>query len=444
MTSGKQLYLFKHDQLNTLRTRQDYIDYLKRDNISNKEIMKIIEISPFEDINIRLIKLLGSRKDKSLVPFFINIINNKDKKYSNKESIEAVSSIGRMRDKDINEKYLVPLIKNKNPEIILQVIRALLVFKKEPNIEEKLKKIYEDTNNEIIKDILDVEFKFNKLDYDTPTTHTQVNPKYKNKVINVDVLEFLNEMDKNQIHLTFTSPPYYNARDYSTYFSYEEYLDFLEEVFKEVYRVTKDGRFLVVNTSPVIIPRAGRKYSSKRYPIPFDLHNRLVNNGWEFIDDIIWKKSEASVKNRIGNFMQYRKPLTYKPNTITEYVMVYRKKSHKLIDWNLKSYPEDIMSDSLVKEPYESNNVWEIEPSIDSVHSAVFPKKLCDNIVKYYSLRGDLVFDPFAGSGTLGKVALENERNILLTEINETYYDRIKDNLNEYSTKIEYIKKRYD
>ena len=251
-------------------------------------------------------------------------------------------------------------------------------------------------------------------------------------------------MDKNQIHLTFTSPPYYNARDYSTYFSYEEYLDFLEEVFKEVYRVTKDGRFLVVNTSPVIIPRTGRKYSSKRYPIPFDLHNRLVNNGWEFIDDIIWKKSEASVKNRIGNFMQHRKPLTYKPNTITEYVMVYRKKSHKLIDWNLKSYPEDIMSDSLVKEPYESNNVWEIEPSIDRVHSAVFPKKLCDNIVKYYSLRGDLVFDPFAGSGTLGKVALENERNILLTEINETYYDRIKGNLNEYSTKIEYIKERYD
>ena len=263
MTRGKQLQLFKHAQLNTLRTRQDYNDYLKRDDIPNKEIMKIIELSPFEDINIRLIKLLGSRKDKSLVPFFINIINNKDKNYSNKESIEAVSSIGRMRDKDINEKYLVPLIKNKNPEIILQVIRALLVFKKEPNIEEKLKKIYEDTNNEIIKDILDVEFKFNKLDYDTPTTHTQVNPKYKNKVINVDVLEFLNEMDKNQIHLTFTSPPYYNARDYSTYFSYEEYLDFLEEVFKEVYRVTKDGRFLVVNTSPVIIPRTGRKYSSK-------------------------------------------------------------------------------------------------------------------------------------------------------------------------------------
>ena len=71
MTSGKQLYLFKHDQLNTLRTRQDYNDYLKRDNISNKEIMKIIETSPFEDINIRLIKLLGSRKDKSLVPFLL-------------------------------------------------------------------------------------------------------------------------------------------------------------------------------------------------------------------------------------------------------------------------------------------------------------------------------------------------------------------------------------
>ena len=48
--------------------------------------------------------------------------------------------------------------------------------------------------------------------------------------------------------------------------------------------------------------------------------------GWEYIDDIIWLKPEASVKNRVGGFQQHRKPLGYKPNTVTEMIMVYRKK----------------------------------------------------------------------------------------------------------------------
>src|SRR5690606_9462952 len=131
-----------------------------------------------------------------------------------------------------------------------------------------------------------------------------------------------------------TSPPYYNARDYSFYNSYEEYLEFLRDVFKEVHRLTKNGRFLIVNSSPVIVPRVSRAHSSKRYPIPFDLNKILTDDGWEFIDDIVWQKPEYSVKNRIGGFMQNRKPLSYKPNCVTEYVMVYRKKTTDLIDWN--------------------------------------------------------------------------------------------------------------
>ncbi len=124
--------------------------------------------------------------------------------------------------------------------------------------------------------------------------------------------------------------PYYNAREYSKYRSYEQYLDFLESVFEEVYRVTKEGRFFALNTSPVIVPRAGRKYSSRRYPVPFDIHSRLARMGWEFIDDIIWANPEKSAKNRIAGFEMHRRPLTYKANPRTEYVMVYRKKSYKL------------------------------------------------------------------------------------------------------------------
>ena len=58
-----------------------------------------------------------------------------------------------------------------------------------------------------------------------------------------------------------------------------------------VHRVTKEGRFLIINTSPVIMKRFARDHSSIRYPIPFDLHSILVKNGWEFIDDIVLKPS---------------------------------------------------------------------------------------------------------------------------------------------------------
>src|SRR3546814_17843188 len=93
---------------------------------------------------------------------------------------------------------------------------------------------------------------------------------------------------------------------------------------------------MIINTSPISVPRGSRQHASKRYPIPFDLHSVVVKEGWEYIDDIIWLKPEASVKNRVGGFMQHRKPLGYKPNTITEMLMVYRKKTTKLLDWNIK------------------------------------------------------------------------------------------------------------
>ena len=171
-------------------------------------------------------------------------------------------------------------------------------------------------------------------------------------------------------------------------------LIFLDGVFSEVHRITKEGRFFILNTSPVIVPRAGRKYSSRRYPVPFDIHARLVKMGWEFIDDIVWAKPEKSAKNRVAGFEVNRKPLTYKANARTEYVMVYRKKSFKLIDWNLRQYSKDAVAQSLVSDNFERSNVWNIAPVTDKVHSAVFPLRLCDQVVRLYSFVGDLVFDP--------------------------------------------------
>ena len=304
----------------------------------------------------------------------------------------------------------------------MQVLRGLLKYKSDSETFDRLVSLRQHPN-EIVRDVIDIEIPPEALDEEVD--HSISPEDLQNLVVEGDVLEVLVDVPDRSIHLTFTSPPYYNARDYSIYRSYSEYLSFLEKVFKEIYRITKTGRYFVLNTSPVIFPRPGRKYSSRRYPVLFDIHPILERMGWVFIDDIVWAKPAESSKNRVAGFEVNRKPLTYKANARTEYVMVYRKKSHRLIDWNLKQYSSEVIEASKVDDQFERTNIWEISPSKDRVHSAVFPIELCDQVVKLYSFQGDLVFDPFAGSGSLARAALGRNRKVFMTEIREDYISRI-------------------
>lgn len=338
---------------------------------------------------------------------------------------EAVSAIGRLKIK-ATIPVLVNLLKDDDPKVVLQAIRGLLNFKNDKAVVSELKPLCNHPNEMIQKIIQKEYFAGNGGQVENKQEHSQSPDFLKNVVVLGKVEETLKAVPNESFHLTFTSPPYYNARDYSIYKSYAEYLNFLEKVFHFTHAKTKEGRFLIVNTSPIIIPRVSRQHSSKRYPIPFDLHTRLVGMGWEFIDDIVWKKPETSVKNRNAGFLQHRKPLGYKPNAVTEYLMVYRKQTDKLLDWNIRRYDKNVVDDSKVGDGYETSNVWEIDPKYDKVHSAVFPVELCERVIKYYSFKGDLVFDPFAGSGTFGKVAAKSDRHFFLTEQNAEYFEYMK------------------
>jgi DNA modification methylase len=347
---------------------------------------------------------------------------------------EAVSSIGRMRSKQ-GQNILFAILKDKDPKIVCQAIRGLLVFKGDIKVDEHLQPLV-NHENEMVRTVIYKEY-FAEKKAQTEQPHAESYDYLKNVIVNADTIEAMKLLKEESVHLTFTSPPYYNARDYSIYPSYKDYLEFLAEVFKEVYRITKEGRFLIVNTSPIIIPRISRSHSSKRYPIPFDIHPFLMEMGWEFIDDIVWLKPEASVKNRIGGFMQHRKPLGYKPNSVTEYLMVYRKSTEKLLDWNIKQYDWPTVKESKVGDGYETTNVWKIDPCFNKVHSAVFPVELCKRVIQYYSFKGDLVFDPFGGSGTMGKTAKSLGRNFFLTEKDEKYFNYMQTNKsNEMFDKI--------
>ena len=205
---------------------------------------------------------------------------------------EIISSIGRQRNVE-SKDFLIQVLQDDDPKIVCQAIRALLVFKGNIEIDTELKKL-KIHRNEMVQTVIEKEY-FSHSKKESKLHHTKTYDFLKNTIVHGDVREILKTVPEDSIHLTFTSPPYYNARDYSIYPSYENYLIFLDEVFKQVHRVTKEGRFLLINTSPIIVPRISRQHSSKRYPIPFDLHNYIVNAGWEYLDDIIWLKPETSI-----------------------------------------------------------------------------------------------------------------------------------------------------
>lgn len=246
------------------------------------------------------------------------------------------------------------------------------------------------------------------------------------EIINDDCLNAMEDIESESIDFTVTSPPYYNAREYAQYQSYQHYLDFLKDVFLEVKRITKNGRFIAVNLSNVIVQfDEKRSKPSTRFAIPYHFVNVMESIGWTFVDDIIWQKPDGSAINRIANFHQIRKPMTYKPNIVTEFILIFQKPMNgTTISKILSEKSNEITEQSLINGEYERTNVWYFNPetALAKHHSAPFPEKLSDLCIQYYSFVGDTVFDPFLGSGTSGVSAVKNNRNFIGIERDKDYH----------------------
>lgn len=240
----------------------------------------------------------------------------------------------------------------------------------------------------------------------------------------------LMDMPNECVDLVFTSPPYYNAKpEYAEYLSYEDYLLKMRKIIHQCARVLNEGRFFVLNVSPVLIRRASRNEASRRIAVPFDFHRIFIEEGFEFIDDIHWVKPEGAgwATGRGRRFAADRNPLQYKPVPVTEYILVYRKKSEKLIDWLIREHPDQqALQESKIEDGYEVTNVWKIIPAHNKHHPAVFPIELAEKVIKYYSIKNDVVLDPFAGTGTTGKAAIKLNRRFALLEQNEKYVNLMK------------------
>lgn len=326
---------------------------------------------------------------------------------------------------EIDDRYniwRIPLLNSANKqrvgEIVIDAKNSLIIKSKSTDLSTLEQRLL--GRNETIKS--------------NPTNNfnTKLNiSSLRNTIAHGDSEDVLNDLPEESVDLIFTSPPYYNARpEYTDYVTYAEYLLKMRKIIQASHRVLSEGRFFVMNISPVLIRRTTRNEASQRIAVPFDMHTLFVEEGYDFIDDIIWKKPEGAgwATGRGRRFAADRNPLQYKPVPVTEYILVYRKKTNKLIDWNIRSHPnQDIVQASKIEDGYEKTNIWNIHPAYDKRHPAIFPLELAEKVIKYYSFINDVVLDPFAGTGTVGKAAAKNNRRFVLIEKNIDYIDIIRE-----------------
>lgn len=370
------------------------------------------------NITLPYIKSLGKERSEENLYLLIELYGNNEISLDLKR--EIVSSIGRQKNKEKVADFIEHNFKStKNSmDIVYQFYRTCLYNIQIESFADLAIKIEDFYKNEIIYKMKDFYlFKKSKNKF-RQTSSAIIEPT----LLVGDCSHSLQTVKEKSVKLIFTSPPYYNAKEYSVYKSYADYLSKMADVLEKCHKVLEDGRFIIINVSPVITKRPGREFESIRYPIHFDFHKILSDVGFEFVDEIIWLKPEYSVPNRNGGYMQTQKPLSYKPNCVTESVMVYRKKAPFLLDENIKAYKD---FSPIFTKTFDTTNCWLISPRASKHHPAIFPRELCEKIIHYYSFPGDLVLDPFGGSGTFGDVAKEMDRTPLLCEMHPNYIQHI-------------------
>jgi site-specific DNA-methyltransferase (adenine-specific) len=171
----------------------------------------------------------------------------------------------------------------------------------------------------------------------------------------------------------------------------------------------------------------------KHFPVPFDVTARLSRSGWDFHQDIVWHKCTAGVK-RAGVTIQKPYPGYFYPNIMTEYILVFRKPGPPI--YQQKSPEEKSDAEISINRLFTmdiANNVWHIAPvppdHID--HPTPFPEEIPHRLISAYSYPGDLVLDPFAGSGQTLKVARWLDRRYVGYEIIQKYVDLSRRRVNE-------------
>ena len=240
----------------------------------------------------------------------------------------------------------------------------------------------------------------------------------------------MKEIQDESVHLMVTSPPYFNAPfDYKGLFKdYDQYLNMLNKVAKEVFRVIKDGRIAVLNIDDMLV-------DGEKFPIVADATKIFIKAGFRYRDRIIWKKPDGYIRisRRSGVLLQNPYPMYFYPDNLLESIIIFQKGK-----FDYRSISKDVRETSKIDKKEFTNKKWyttfwemvNVLPNAQlEKEIAAFPEELPYRTIKLFSYVGETVLDPFVGSGTTMKVARDLGRNSIGIEIKKSLVPTIRKKL---------------
>ena len=217
----------------------------------------------------------------------------------------------------------------------------------------------------------------------------------------------MKELPDNSVHLIITSPPYNVSKEYDEDLSLKEYLQLLENSFRETFRVLVNGGRACIN-----VANLGRK---PYIPLSDYISKMMIEIGFNMRGEIIWNKAaSASPSTAWGSWQSAANPIL---RDIHEYILIFSKGDYK----REKGKKENTISKEQFMEWTKSIWTFNAESAKKIGHPAPFPEELPYRLIQLYSFKGDIILDPFMGSGTTAVAALKSDRKFIGYEISKEY-----------------------
>lgn len=231
------------------------------------------------------------------------------------------------------------------------------------------------------------------------------------KLYNTDHID-PQQISDGTVDMIITSPPYYNAKEYAVYDSYDEYMANMLDFLKAAYIVLKDGGRIAVN-----VPDGyGR---NPWMPVYVDFVNIMRDLGYQFRGSIVWDKGTSGGKTSWGSWCSPSNPCLRDEHEM----IIVAHKGIPGIESNMESqvYPKSFME--------WTRSVWHIYPETNSWHPAPFPRMIPTRLLLLFTNLGAVVLDPFMGSGMTGHACIRNNRNFIGIERDTEYFTRARSEL---------------
>jgi site-specific DNA-methyltransferase (adenine-specific) len=242
----------------------------------------------------------------------------------------------------------------------------------------------------------------------TDKTEILLPKEFVNKLI-LGSAENMKELPNNSIHLMITSPPYNVSKEYDDDLSLKEYLQLLENSFKETYRVLVNGGRACIN-----VANLGRK---PYIPLSDYISKIMLEIGFNMRGEIIWNKAaSASPSTAWGSWQSAANPIL---RDVHEYILVFSKGDYK----REKREKQNSISKEQFMEWTKSIWTMNAESARRIGHPAPFPEELPFRLIQLYSFKSDIILDPFMGSGTTAISALKSDRKFVGYDISKEYID---------------------